>query len=99
MAIFAVYAQTQDKFWEMNDTLFEIGGNKDYINAKELAEKVGLDYRALLLSIKNRIIRYKVKHDISIGIKLGINGTPCYVINDQVYLGQIPPKILKDVMD
>ncbi len=99
MALFAEYAQTQGKFWEMNDVLFGIAGHTNVINIRKLAESVGLDYRALSYSTKNRTIRYKVKHDIAIGMKLGINGTPGYVIDGKVYLGQIPPKILSRVLD
>jgi len=99
MALLAEYAQTQEKFWEMNDILFSIAGGAKFINIKKLAEKVGIDYRALSYSIKNRTIRYKVKHDIAIGMKLGINGTPGYVIDGKVYLGQIPPEILRRVLD
>ena len=99
MALLAEYAQTQGKFWEMNDVLFGIAGNTKFINIKKLAEKVGLDYRALSYSTKNGMIRYKVKHDIAIGMKLGINGTPGYVIDGKVYLGQIPPEIFSRVLD
>ncbi len=99
MALFAEYAQTQGKFWEMNDVLFAIVGNTNVLNIKKLAERVGLDYRALSYSTKNRMIRYKVKHDIAIGMKFGINGTPGYVIDGKVYLGQIPPEILSSVLD
>jgi len=99
MAFFAEYAQTQGKFWEMNDILFGIAGSTNVLNIKKLAEKTGIDYRALSYSIKNSLIRYKVKHDIAIGMKLGINGTPGYVINGKVYLGQIPPEILSSVLD
>ena len=99
MAFFAEYAQTQGKFWEMNDVLFVIAGSTDVINIKKLANRVGLDYRMLSYSTKNKIIRYKVKHDIAIGMKLGINGTPGYVIDGEVYLGQIPPEILSRVLD
>jgi len=99
MALFAEYAQTQDKFWEMNDVLFTIVGSTNALNIKNLAEKVGLDFKALSHSTKNRMIRYKVKHDIAIGIKLGINGTPGYVIGGKVYLGQIPPEVLIRALD
>jgi len=99
MAFFAEYAQTQGKFWKINDVLFAIAGSTNVLNIKELAKKVGLDYRALSQSPRNRAIRYKVKHDIAIGMKLGINGTPGYVIGGKVYLGQIPPEILSKVLD
>jgi len=70
MALFAEYAQTQGKFWEMNDVLFTIAGSTNVLNIKKVAEKVGIDYRSLSYSTKNRMIRYKAKHDIAIGIKL-----------------------------
>jgi len=99
MALFAEYAQTQGKFWEMNDLLFTIAESTNVLNIKKLAKKVGLDFKALSHSTKNAMIRYKVKHDIAIGIKLGINGTPGYVIGGKVYLGQIPPEVLSRVLD
>ena len=86
---------------------FHIGSGKmallaeyaNFLNIKKLAEKTGLDFRALSYSTKDRMIRYKVKHDIAIGMKLGINGTPGYVIGGKVYLGQIPPEVLSRVLD
>jgi protein-disulfide isomerase len=99
MALFSTYAQTQDKFWEMNDVLYSMAGKKKVINIKDLAEKIGLNYRALFYSTKDRGIRYKVKHDISTGIKLGINGTPAYVINNKVYFANIPQQILKKFLE
>jgi len=79
--------------------LFGIAGHTNVINIRKLAEFVGLDYRALSYSTINSMIRYKVKHDIAIGMKLGINGTPGYVIDGKVYLGQIPPEILSRVLN
>ena len=99
MALFAEYAQTKEKFWEMNDVLFTIAGSTNVLNIKKLADRVGLDYKALSYSTRNSIIRYKIKHDIAIGMKLGINGTPGYVIDGKVYLGQIPPEILSRVLE
>jgi uncharacterized membrane protein/predicted DsbA family dithiol-disulfide isomerase len=99
MALFSAHAQTQDKFWEMNDALYSMAGKKKIIKIKELAEKIGLNYRALFYSTKDGSIRYKVKHDISTGIKLGINGTPAYVINNKVYFANIPQQILKKILE
>jgi protein-disulfide isomerase len=99
MALFAEYAQTQGKFWKMNDALFAIAGSTNVLNIKKLAESIGLDYRALSYSPKNRTLRYKVKHDIAIGMNLGVNGTPGYVIGGKVYIGQIPAEILSRVLD
>ena len=83
----------------MNDRLFNLAGQADYINIKDLAEQTGLDYRKLAHYANSSIARYKVKHDIAVGITLGITGTPGYLISDNVYLGQIPPGILSSVLD
>jgi len=39
-----------------------------------------------------------LQRDIQEGIKLGITGTPAFVINGKVYLGQIPAQVLKSGM-
>lgn len=101
MSLLAKYAQTQGKFWEMNDALYRIADRKrkKKINLQKLAEIVGLESKALAFSIQQKNIRYQVKHDISIGIKLGINGTPGYLIKDKVYVGVVPPGIIKSVLN
>jgi protein-disulfide isomerase len=44
-------------------------------------------------------IQSLLKKDIIDGLKLGVTGTPSFVIDGQVYQGQIPPEILKQVMN
>ena len=36
--------------------------------------------------------------DVRDGMKLGITGTPAYIIEEQLYLGQIPPDILARII-
>jgi protein-disulfide isomerase/uncharacterized membrane protein len=99
MALLATYAQFEGKFWELNDVLYGLAGKKNEINIKELAETIGLNYQALSYALSDRNIRYKVKHDISSGIKMGINGTPAFLINDKVYFSNIPQHILKQILE
>lgn len=98
LALLATYAATQNKFWEMNDLLFEIVREKESLNVKELAEKVGLDPRGMAGSLYDRNILLKLITDIRAGMKLEITGTPGYVIDGKVYLAQIPAEIIKKVM-
>ena len=98
MALLAIYATAKDKFWPMNDILFEIAGKRENINVKELATKVGIDFMELAQAIDDQTTRLQLKHDIWQGLKLKIDGTPAYVINHKVYLGQIPPEIIKNVL-
>jgi protein-disulfide isomerase/uncharacterized membrane protein len=98
MALLAISAVDDDHFWQINDALFEMAGNHQNINIKELAQKVGMDYRHLVFGLKNRIIRNRLQQDIISGLKLNINGTPAFVIDGKVYFAKIPPEIIHDAL-
>ncbi len=95
MALLAIFATSKNKFWQMNDLLFGLAGQKKNIDVKELAAKLNLDADELARSINARFVRYQLQKDIFAGNKLGITGTPAFVINGNVYLGQIPAEVLK----
>lgn len=95
MALLAIFAATQNKFWETNDLLFELGRQKRPFNTKEIGEKTGLDPLALARARKDPAIRFRLKRDILEAIKLGIRATPAFLIDGNLYTAQIPSKILK----
>jgi len=99
MALFAIYAASKDKFWVMNDILFSIEKGKKKINLKKVTKLAGLDLKELSSSIYDKKIRHKLYLDIMGGLKIGITGTPSYVINGQVYRGQIPPDIINSMLN
>jgi uncharacterized membrane protein/protein-disulfide isomerase len=98
MALLAIYAATRDKFWEMNDILFDRAGQIGVLNVKALADEVGIDFEGLGRSINDPAIRLILQRDIWNGLKLNISGTPAFVINDKVYLAQIPPEVIKEAL-
>jgi protein-disulfide isomerase len=83
----------------MNDALFEIAGQKRAFNTRELAEKVGLDVAGLSRGIRDPKIQLKLQLDIMEGLKLGITATPAFVIDGKVFLGQLPPEIIKKAIE
>lgn len=99
MALLAIYAVSKGKFWQMNDLLFSLAGQKKNIRVKELAEELDMDPNELGRALKSRMMRYRLQKDIFSGNKLGISGTPAYVIDGKVYLGQIPAEVLKSGME
>ncbi len=99
MALLAIYASTKGKFWEMNDYLFSIDKSGKSVDIKELAEKTGLDYRELAMAKYDNGIRQALWKDIRDGLKLRVTGTPGFVIDDKLYLGEIPADILKKVIN
>ena len=95
MALMAIYAASRGKFWEMNDLLFEIGGHQKQIDLNWVAEKTGLQAAGLVRALKAPVIRKKLKRDVWQGMKLRIVGTPSFVINGNVYAGNIPADVLQ----
>ncbi len=98
MALLAIYASTKGKFWEMNDMLFGVDISGEKIDTRDLAEKTGLDSDKLTASRLDNNIRRSLWFDIRDGLKAGITGTPAYMINGKLYLGEIPADILKKVI-
>ncbi|MFA5903380.1 MAG: vitamin K epoxide reductase family protein [Desulfobacula sp.] len=95
MAMIAIYAGLKDRFWEMNDLLYNIDHSKNTIDLKEIALKMNLTPEELGWALEQQEIRLHLKRDIAMAAKAGVVGTPSYIINNELFLGTIPPKYLK----
>ncbi|MCM2283415.1 MAG: thioredoxin domain-containing protein [Desulfobacula sp.] len=95
MAMLAIYAGLKNKFWEMNDLLFQIHPSKGSIDLNEIAVKIDLKPEELAWALEQKEIRLHLKRDVALAVKAGVTGTPSYIINDNLYLGTIPLDILK----
>jgi uncharacterized membrane protein len=95
MALIAISAARMNNFWPVNDYLFGIAGKTQVIEIKELAERVGLNYEELKRTMSDRQTQIDLRRDIWKGNKLRITGTPAYLIDGEIYQGQIPPEIIK----
>ena len=98
MALMAIHAASQNKFWQMNDILFEMAGESDVIDVRELAAQLGMDPKTLARSMNDPAARQLLQDDILSALKLQISGTPAYAINQNVYMAQIPPEIIKTAL-
>ncbi|MBC2732973.1 MAG: thioredoxin domain-containing protein [Desulfobacteraceae bacterium] len=99
MAILALYANEQGKFWQVNDILFEKGSKREEVDLRELALQTGVDLSGMRKALSERTdLQMLLAKDIWAGMKLDITGTPAYVIEGNVYLAQIPPEIIRKVI-
>ena len=98
LAIVSLFALGKDKFWEMNDILFDIPRQTEAINIRTLAEQAGLSYQDIKYVFYEKNLLKKLKVDILAGLKHGLTGTPGFIIDNHVYLGQIPSEILNKYM-
>lgn len=99
LALLSIYASTQGKFWEMNDYLFNMPRDEDAFNMVRIAKACGMDTKGLPQVLTAPGIIGKLMHDIRQGLKFGIDGTPGYVIGENVYTAQIPPEILMPYLE
>jgi uncharacterized membrane protein/protein-disulfide isomerase len=98
MALMAIYAAENDKFWVMNDILFQLAGRENTIDLKYLAQRTGLEAIGLYKAIKDPDTRRKLNRDLRDGINYGIDGTPSFVIDGKLYSGVIPPEIIHPIL-
>lgn len=99
MALLSLYAIENDKFWEINDFLFNIDTQDGHFNIREMARIAGFDVMDFAGSVNDRTLQQKLRADILEGIRLGINGTPGYLIDGKVYVGLVPAEVINSAMD
>ena len=99
LAMFAIQAGREGKFWEVSDYLFSVAREVESIDSGELAEKFGLDPNDLAHAVKNPEVWEHLKADMVDGFKLGVTGTPTFVIEGKMYNGHIPSDILNRIID
>lgn len=100
---YAIAAEDQGHFWEMNSLLFE---NQPKVEDKglteddvlKLAKSIGLDTAKLKEDANSVATKERISNDIDSSINLKINGTPTMVINGVVYTGIKPYPELKSLL-
>jgi len=99
-AVAARAAQAQGKFWEYHDLLYESqsSGFSDE-NLAAHARKVGLDMPRFERDYENASYAELVQNDFRDGQRMGVNGTPTFLINDQVLVGLQPIGVFEKTIE
>lgn len=94
----ALAAQKQDKYMDLHTALMTLPGrlNKDKI--LKTAKSVGLDVAKLQKDMKGDDVTAEIMSTRAIAQKLGLTGTPAFIIGDQVIPGAVSPAALKDAI-
>ena len=82
-------ANAQGKFWEMHELLFENQYPLDDKILSACAAALGLDQARLIGEVMLEIYARRIHQDFNLGIREGVNGTPCFFINGRRYDGAI----------
>jgi len=80
-------ADTQNKFWNMHDYLYEHQQALDDRHLEKYAKIIGLNLERFNEDVKNSIHASRIREDFLSGIQSGVNGTPSFYINEIRYDG------------
>ncbi len=94
----AIFAAEENKFWELNDYLYQYNMGYKAIYLRKIAKETGLDLEKLRKNIHSSAVRKKLHRDIISGLKHQMSGTPSYIIENKVYTGQIPSEVLYSII-
>lgn len=99
MALLAIHAAAEEKFWDVHELLYQWAGNRQEIDLHELASRTGLPVDRLARAPENTEFREKLAADIRLAMKHGVQATPSYLIEGKVYQGTIPPEVFRGIVD
>lgn len=78
------------KYEEFSDALMTHRGSHNESTVLQIAEKIGLDVEQLQVDMESPEIDAMVKRTFMLADKLSINGTPAFIIGNQVVRGFVP---------
>lgn len=95
----SIASRDQGKYLELHRALFDVRGALDGARALEAAEALGLDKEQLSASANETKKNEIISNNLQVATALGINGTPSYVIGDQLVIGAVGYDQLKATIE
>ncbi len=85
----AIAAKEQGKYWDLHVALMQARGSLDEAKVISIAEKVGLDVKKLRTDMENPRVNAEIEETYKLANKLGVNGTPAFIIDDKLIPGAL----------
>lgn len=89
----------QGKFWEYHDYLYEQGRLLNVVDLKTYAREIGLDSTQFNQCLDSGQNKAKIDRNLEQAYRLGLPGTPSFVVNDQKLAGPPTYATLKGIID
>lgn len=88
-SLWALAAHKQGKYFEFHSELMKHNGAKTEEELQKLGEKLGLDAAKLKKDAGSQEIQAALDKSKAIADSLGLQGTPAFIVGDQVFRGYI----------
>jgi protein-disulfide isomerase len=85
----AAWTIQPDKYLSFHVALMENRGNLDEARVLEIAKSVGIDPAKLKTAMADPSVKAKLSDNLELAQKLQINGTPAFVVDDQILPGAV----------
>lgn len=94
----ALASVQQDKYEELHFALMEVSGNLTEETAFKVAENVGLDVDQLRRDMEAPEIDEMLQRNFVLAQALQINGTPAFIIGDEIVRGALDMRSLRHIV-
>lgn len=85
----ALASRKQDKYWEFHQAMMRFQGQKDETAVMAIAKRTGLDTDKLATDMKDPAVDAVLSKNLQLGQALGIEGTPGFILGDQLVPGAV----------
>lgn len=94
----ALAAERQGKYLEMHNALMELRGTLDDAKILRAAASVGLDVERLKADMESPDVLAQIERNLRLAETLGVNGTPAFVVGDEIVPGAVPLEHLQQLI-
>lgn len=94
----ALAAHAQGKYWEFHKALITHEGQVDDAILEKIAKDAGLDVAKLKKDLEDPKIAATLTEHVEKAKSVGIQGTPGFIINNQIFRGYIPYNAMKEAV-
>lgn len=94
----ALAADKQGKFYEYHAALMKFTGQKDKKLLAKVAADVGMDAKKAEADAESKATLEAIEKNLTLARELGINGTPGFIINDQLTPGYMGYEGMKEAV-
>lgn len=98
-ARYSLASHKQGKYFEYHQALMKMSGSKTKASLEKEAEKIGLDVEQLRNDAASKEVREQVEKSVALSRKLGIRGTPAFVIGDRLAPGYMTYQNMQQIIE
>lgn len=92
----ALAAHKQGKYWDFHKALMKHEGQVDEAILEKLAKDSGLDVAKLKKDLEDPKIAETLTEHLAKAKSIGVQGTPGFMINEQIFRGYVPYNAIKE---